>query len=78
MYEKLATIGLDGDSRIQPVPLHVVGVSEEALFWKDIKRVLFSRAEFFVMCRVSRPTAVCVSIDPLLIASLCGASLEPQ
>jgi len=23
-------------------------------------------------------TAVCVSIDPLLIASLCGASLEPQ
>ena len=28
--------------------------------------------------RDNEATAVCVSIDPLLIASLCGASLEPQ
>lgn len=55
VYEKLATVGLDGDGRVQPVPLHVVGVAEEALFWKDIRRVLFSRAEFFALCRVSRP-----------------------
>jgi hypothetical protein len=54
LYEKLAAVGLNESGRIQPVPLHVVGVSEEALFWKEIRRVLFSRAEFFVMCRVSR------------------------
>lgn len=53
LCEKLATVELDGGNRVHPVPLHVVGVAEEALFWKDIKRVLFSRAEFLVMCRMS-------------------------
>lgn len=54
LYEKLAGVEPDGDEKVHPVPLHVVGVAEEALFWKDIKRVLFSRAEFLVMCRMSR------------------------
>lgn len=55
LYEKLAAVEPDGEKQVHPVPLHVVGVAEEALFWKDIKRVLFSRAEFLVMCRMSRP-----------------------
>lgn len=55
LYEKLGEVEPDGVERVQPMPLHVVGVAEEALFWKDIKRVLFSRAEFLVMCRMSRP-----------------------
>lgn len=55
LYEKLAAVEPDGEEWVHPVPLHVVGVAEEALFWKDIKRVLFSRAEFLVMCRMARP-----------------------
>ncbi|MFD5815082.1 hypothetical protein [Streptomyces sp. NPDC127038] len=33
-------------------PLHLVGVVEEALFWKDIRRVLFSSSPVKVLCRV--------------------------
>lgn len=54
LYEKLAGVEPDVGHKVRPVPLHVVGVAEEALFWKDIKRVLFSQAEFLVMCRTSR------------------------
>ena len=35
-------------------PLCVVGVAEESLFWKDIRRVLFSRARFRVLCRIAQ------------------------
>lgn len=36
-------------------PLQVVGVTEHLAYWKDIRRVLFSEAEFTMLCRVSRP-----------------------
>jgi hypothetical protein len=36
-------------------PLQVVGVTEHLAYWKDIRRVLFSDAEFTMLCRVSRP-----------------------
>lgn len=36
-------------------PLHLVGVAQESLFWKDIRRVLFADAPFRVLGRVSRP-----------------------
>ena len=35
-------------------PLYVVGVAEHSLFWKDIRRVLFSDARFRVLCRVAQ------------------------
>lgn len=35
-------------------PLFVVGVTEQALFWKDIRRVLFAGQRFRVLCRVAR------------------------
>lgn len=35
-------------------PLNLVGVAEESLFWKDIRRILFSNSEFRVFSRVSR------------------------
>ena len=35
-------------------PLYVVGVTEETLFWKDIRRVLFSKARFQVLCRIAQ------------------------
>jgi hypothetical protein len=35
-------------------PLFVVGVAEAALFWKDIRRVVFSGSRYQVLCRVGR------------------------
>jgi hypothetical protein len=35
-------------------PLYVVGVAEQSLFWKDIRRVLFSGARFRVLCRMAQ------------------------
>jgi hypothetical protein len=32
----------------------VVGVAEQALFWKDIRRVLFAKQRFRALCRVGR------------------------
>jgi hypothetical protein len=34
-------------------PLYLVGVAEQSLFWKDIRRVLFSGARFRVLCRLN-------------------------
>lgn len=35
-------------------PVQIVGVTEHMAYWKDIRRVLFSDAEFTMLCRVSR------------------------
>ena len=35
-------------------PLYVVGVAEQSLFWKDIRRVLFFGARFRVLCRMAQ------------------------
>lgn len=35
-------------------PLYIVGVAEQSLFWKDIRRVLFSNARFRVLCRMAQ------------------------
>lgn len=35
-------------------PLQIVGVTEHLAYWKDIRRVLFSNAEFTMLCRVAR------------------------
>ncbi|MFF0117346.1 DUF6414 family protein [Streptomyces prasinus] len=40
--------------RLNRRPLYLVGVVEEALFWKDIRRVLFSGSSVKVLCRVGR------------------------
>jgi hypothetical protein len=37
------------------LPLFVVGVAEEGLFWKDVRRVLFSNSRYRVLCRLARP-----------------------
>lgn len=34
--------------------LEIVGVTEHMAYWKDIRRVLFSEAEFTLLCRVAR------------------------
>jgi hypothetical protein len=35
-------------------PLYVVGVAERSLFWKDIRRILFSKTRFRVLCRLTQ------------------------
>jgi hypothetical protein len=50
-------------------PLYLVGVAEESLFWKDIRRLLFSGSIFRVLARVSRP-AISPSWTPIKLADL--------
>ncbi len=50
-------------------PLEVVGVTEHLAYWKDIRRVLFSDAEFTMMCRISRP-GLSESWTPVKLADL--------
>lgn len=65
-------------------PLMIVGVAEQRLFWKDIRRVLFSNSRFRLFCRVSRAglhdrwtpvklTDVLKEIAPRFEAQLLGA-----
>lgn len=35
-------------------PLYVVGVAEQALFWKDIRHILFSKGHYRVLCRLTQ------------------------
>ena len=44
---------LTGTDSLTTYPLYVVGVAEQSLFWKDIRRVLFSDARFRVLCRMA-------------------------
>ena len=44
---------LAGDQRPHTGPVYLVGVTEQPLFWKDIRRLLFSRARFRVLCRLN-------------------------
>lgn len=41
------------DNRPDTQSVFVVGVAERDLFWKDIRRVLFSQAEYTVFCRLA-------------------------
>lgn len=34
--------------------VNLVGVAEETLFWKDVRRVLFSHSRYRVLCRIAR------------------------
>jgi hypothetical protein len=43
------TDGVDVDRQ----PLHIVAVAEAELFWRDLRRVLFSDSSFFVMFRLN-------------------------
>ncbi|MBL4761013.1 MAG: hypothetical protein JKY80_09275 [Mariprofundaceae bacterium] len=49
--------------------LEIVGVTEHLAYWKDIRRVLFSEAEFTILCRISRD-ALHNSWTPVKLADL--------
>lgn len=52
-------------------PFEVVGVTEHIGYWKDIRRVLFSSAQFKLVCRVARP-GLHESWTPVKVAHLFG------
>jgi len=45
---------LPEEGRPRTQPLYVVGVAEQRLFWRDIRRVLFSRARYRMLCRIAQ------------------------
>lgn len=52
--EYLAHVDAVQGLNIQQRPLEIVCVTELDAYWKDIRRVLFSNAEFTMLCRVSK------------------------
>ena len=42
------------DLELNTRPLEIVGVTEQEAYWKDLRRVLFSDAEFTALARISR------------------------
>lgn len=45
---------LEDDTGFKRHPLFVVGDAEESSFWRDIRRVLFAKQRYMVLCRVAR------------------------
>jgi hypothetical protein len=45
---------LEGDDRPVTRPVYVVGVADRGLFWKDLRRILFSGARFRVLVRMGQ------------------------
>lgn len=39
---------------LQTHPLVIVGVTEQGSYWRDVRRVLFARSRFTMLCRVGR------------------------
>ena len=37
----------------ETMPVYVVGVAERSLFWKDIRRILFSNSRYAIYCRLA-------------------------
>jgi hypothetical protein len=46
---------IESAGQLTRLPLYVVGVAEEGLFWKDVRRVLFSSSRYRALCRLARP-----------------------
>ena len=44
---------LSPDMSLTVYPAFVVGVAQRDLFWKDIRRVLFSQAQYTIFCRIA-------------------------
>lgn len=44
---------LPASVKLKPYPAIVVGVAQRDLFWKDIRRILFSKAHYTVFCRLA-------------------------
>lgn len=57
--------------RVESFPLYLVGVAEQALFWKDLRRILFSRVPVQVLGRIAKPS-VHTSWQPVKLIDVVG------
>ncbi len=55
--------------KLKTRPLEIVGVTEQEAYWKDLRRVLFSEAEFTVLARISH-SGLQESWTPVKLADL--------
>ncbi|MGN6576297.1 MAG: DUF6414 family protein [Nocardioides sp.] len=60
----------------EAAPLTVVGVAEETLFWKDIRRVLFSNSRYRILSRIAR-SGIQESWTPVKLAHVL-ADVSPE
>ena len=58
-----------GDLDIETRPLDIAGVTEESLYWRDLRRVLFSEGTFSVLARVGR-TGLHETWNPVKLAQI--------
>jgi len=54
MVHQRALDGLSQAERPDAKELFVVGATDEQLYWKDLRRILFSDSRFTVLCRIDR------------------------
>ena len=64
------------ESTLIAAPAVVVGVAQRDLFWKDIRRILFSGARYTVFCRLAT-TGVTERWNPVKVADVL-AGIAPQ
>ncbi|MFD6990528.1 hypothetical protein [Streptomyces sp. NPDC059943] len=67
---------LPPEDRPASYPAFLVGVTEQDLYWKDTRRILFSNAEVRVLCRLNK-TGVQPSWNAVKLADMVG-SLLPE
>lgn len=67
---------MNSQTKIPARPLEIVGVTEQEAYWKDLRRVLFSDAEFTVLARISR-SGLHDTWTPVKLADLF-ADLTPE
>ena len=60
----------------EAAPLTLVGVAEETLFWKDIRRVLFSDSRYRILSRITR-SGIQESWTPVKLAHVL-AEVSPE
>lgn len=60
----------------EAAPLTLVGVAEETLFWKDIRRVLFSNSRYRILSRIAR-SGIQDSWTPVKLAHVL-ADVSPE
>lgn len=76
LVHRAVTDQLTERADFEAVQLTLVGVAEETLFWKDIRRVLFSNSRYRILSRISR-NGIQESWTPVKLAHVL-ADVSPE
>jgi hypothetical protein len=74
LVHQQAIDGLPQAERPQTRDVFVVGVTDEQLYWKDLRRILFSDSRFTVLCRINRP-GIRTSWRPVKLAEVLEVAM---